>query len=61
MPWGPSDVEEQDVDLWRGFHDGPSYAIIVHKLGDTGESPDSCRRDLRRDGLSSRSPQRVKG
>ncbi len=36
---GLSDVEEQDVDLWRGFHDGPSYAIIVHKLATPAKAP----------------------
>jgi hypothetical protein len=36
---GLSDVEERDVDLWRGFHDGPSYAIIVHKLATPARAP----------------------
>ncbi len=34
---GLSDVEEQDVDLWRG--NGPSYAIIVHKLATPAKAP----------------------
>jgi hypothetical protein len=29
---GLSNVEESDVDAWRGFHEGPSYAITVRKL-----------------------------
>lgn len=36
---GLSDVEERDVDLWRGFHDGSSYAIIVHKLSTPAKAP----------------------
>ena len=27
-----SGVEERDTDLWRGVHDGPSFAIMVHRL-----------------------------
>ena len=36
---GLSDVEERDTDVWRGFHDGPSYAIIVHKLQTPVKAP----------------------
>ena len=36
---GLSDVEEQAVGLWRGFHDGPSYAIVVHKLPKPAKAP----------------------
>jgi hypothetical protein len=35
---GLSDVEERD-DLWRGFHDGSSYAIVVHKLSTPAKAP----------------------
>lgn len=27
-----SSVEERSSDTWRGFHDGPFYAVIVHLL-----------------------------
>ena len=36
---GLSDVEERDVGLWRGLHDGPAYAIVVHKLGIRRRAP----------------------
>jgi type II secretory pathway pseudopilin PulG len=36
---GLSDVEERDVDLWRGFHDRPFYAVIVHKLARPAKAP----------------------
>jgi hypothetical protein len=36
---GLSDVEERDVDIWRGFDDGSSYAIIVHKLAAPAKAP----------------------
>lgn len=29
---GLSGVEQRDNDLWRGFHEGPFYAVIVHEL-----------------------------
>jgi hypothetical protein len=35
---GLSDAEERD-DLWRGFHDGSSYAIVVHKLSTPAKAP----------------------
>ena len=36
---GLSDVEERDADLWRGVHDGPSYAIVVHRLRTPAKAP----------------------
>jgi hypothetical protein len=36
---GLSSVEESEVDTWRGFHEGPSYAIIVHKLPKPAKAP----------------------
>jgi hypothetical protein len=36
---GLSDVEERDVDLWRGIHEGPFYAIVVHKLPKPAKAP----------------------
>jgi hypothetical protein len=36
---GLSDVEERDVDVWRGFHDSPFYAIIIHKLSTPAKAP----------------------
>jgi hypothetical protein len=36
---GLSDVEESDVDTWRGFHNGPSYAIVVNKLATPAKAP----------------------
>ncbi len=36
---GLSGVEEQDTDLWRGYHDGPSYAIVVHRLPTPAKAP----------------------
>ena len=36
---GLSDVEERDVDLWRGFHEVPPYAIIVHRLSTPARAP----------------------
>jgi hypothetical protein len=36
---GLSDVEERDAGLWRGFHDGSSYAIVVHKLSTPAKAP----------------------
>jgi hypothetical protein len=36
---GLSGVEESDVDTWRGFHNGPSYAIVVHKLAIPAKAP----------------------
>lgn len=36
---GLSDVEEQDVDLWRGLHDGPAFAIVVRKLAKPAKAP----------------------
>jgi hypothetical protein len=36
---GLSSVEEREVDTWHGFHEGPSYAIIVHKLPKTAKAP----------------------
>ena len=36
---GLSNVEERDVDTWRGFHDGSAYAIVVHKLATPAKAP----------------------
>jgi hypothetical protein len=36
---GLSSVEESEVDTWRGRHDGPSYAIVVHKLPKPARTP----------------------
>ncbi len=36
---GLSSVEESEVGTWRGLHDGPSYAIIVHKLPKLAKAP----------------------
>jgi len=34
-----SNVEEQDVDFWRGYHDEPLYAITIHKLATPAKTP----------------------
>jgi hypothetical protein len=36
---GLSDVEERDMNLWSGLHDGPAYAIVVHKLAKPAKTP----------------------
>jgi hypothetical protein len=36
---GLSDVEEREVGLWRGLHQGPAYAIVVHKLMNPAKTP----------------------
>jgi hypothetical protein len=36
---GLSNVEESEADTWRGLHDGPSYAITVHKLPKPAKTP----------------------
>jgi hypothetical protein len=36
---GLSDVEEPDVDHWRGFRAGRSYAIVVNKLARPVRAP----------------------
>ena len=36
---GLSDVEEPDVDFWRGYHDEPLYAITIHKLATLAKAP----------------------
>ena len=36
---GLSNVEESEVGTWRGFHDGPSYAIVVHQLPKPAKAP----------------------
>jgi hypothetical protein len=38
---GLSDVEKSDVDTWHGFHGGPAYAIVVHKLATPVTSKDA--------------------
>jgi hypothetical protein len=35
---GLSNVEEQDTDLWRAFHDGPFYAVIVEQFSSEAEA-----------------------
>ena len=36
---GLSNVEERDVDFWRGYHDEPLYAITIHKLATPAKAP----------------------
>jgi hypothetical protein len=36
---GLSGVEERDSGLWSGFHDGPSYAIVIHRLARPAKAP----------------------
>ena len=48
---GLSNVEERDVGLWGGLHHGPSYAIVVHKLAETGEGAEGRRRGIRGHGI----------
>jgi hypothetical protein len=36
---GLSNVEERDVDFWRGYHDEPIYAITIHKLATPAKAP----------------------
>ena len=36
---GLSNVEEQDDDFWRGYHDEPLYAITIHKLATPAKAP----------------------
>lgn len=36
---GLSGVEQSEVDTWRGLHNGPSYAIVVHKLATPAKAP----------------------
>ena len=36
---GLSDVKERDVSVWSGLHDGPDYAIVVHKLTNPAKAP----------------------
>ena len=36
---GLSDVEERDVGLWRGLHEDPAFAIVVHKLRKPAKAP----------------------
>jgi hypothetical protein len=36
---GLSDVEERDLDFWRGYHDEPPYAITIHKLMRSAKVP----------------------
>jgi hypothetical protein len=36
---GLSDVEERDVGIWSGLHEGPAYAIVVHKLAKPAKAP----------------------
>jgi hypothetical protein len=36
---GLSNVEERDVDFWRGYHDRPLYTITIHKLATPAKAP----------------------
>jgi hypothetical protein len=36
---GLSNVEEQEVGLWRGLHDDPAFAIVVRKLAKPAKAP----------------------
>ena len=36
---GLSNVEEQEVGLWRGLHDDPAFAIVVRKLRKPAKDP----------------------
>ena len=36
---GYPSVKERDVDTWGGLHNGPSYAIVVHKLVKPAKAP----------------------
>jgi hypothetical protein len=36
---GLSHVEARDVDVWSGLHEGPTYAIVVHKLAKPAKAP----------------------
>jgi hypothetical protein len=36
---GLSNVEERDVDFWRGYHAEPLYAITIHKLATPAKAP----------------------
>jgi len=36
---GLSDVEERDVGVWRGLHEDPAYAVVVHKLAKPAKAP----------------------
>jgi hypothetical protein len=36
---GLSEVEERDLGTWRGFHNSPAYAIVVHKLRRPAKMP----------------------
>ena len=36
---GLSNVEERDVDFWRGDHEEPLYAITIHKLATPAKAP----------------------
>jgi hypothetical protein len=36
---GLSNVEEREVGLWRGLHEGPAFAIVVRKLRKPARAP----------------------
>ena len=36
---GLSNVDEREVGLWRGLHEGPAFAIVVHKLRKPARAP----------------------
>ena len=36
---GLSNVVERDVGLWRGLHESPAFAIVVHKLRKPAKAP----------------------
>ncbi len=35
-----SDVEERDIDLWRGYHDDPFYQVTVQRLASRAKARD---------------------
>ena len=36
---GLSNVEERELGLWRGLHEDPAFAIVVHKLRKPAKAP----------------------
>ncbi len=36
---GLSNVEEREVGVWRGLHESPGFAIVVHKLRKPAKAP----------------------
>ena len=48
---GLSNVEEREVGFWRGLHESPGFAIVVHKLRKPAKAPIVVAGDVRRDGI----------